>query len=74
MKHYLEILNKKKLWVTIYILLGIVLALLNSFSASYFQKVLDDFGANALSITTLCVYGFVLIIICGLNYIDEYPS
>ena len=74
MKHYLEILNKKKLWVTIYILLGIVLALLNSFSASYFQKVLDDFGSNALSITTLCVYGFVLIIICGLNYIDEYPS
>lgn len=74
MKHYLEILNKKKLGVTIYILLGIVLALLNSFSASYFQKVLDDFGTNALSITTLCIYGFVLVIICGLNYIDEYPS
>lgn len=74
MKHYLEILNKKKLWIIIYILLGIVLALLNSFSASYFQKVLDDFGANTLTITTLCIYGFVLIIVCGLNYIDEYPS
>jgi ATP-binding cassette, subfamily B, bacterial len=74
MKKYLEILNKKKLGVTIYILLGIVLALLNSFSASYFQKVLDDFGDNTLTITTLCIFGFVLIIICGLNYIDEYPS
>ena len=74
MKHYLEILNNKKLGITIYILLGIVLALLNSFSASYFQKVLDDFGANTLSITTLCIYGFVLVIVCGLNYIDEYPS
>lgn len=74
MKHYVEILNKKKLGITIYILLGIVLALLNSFSASYFQKVLDDFGTNTLSITTLCIYGFVLVIVCGLNYIDEYPS
>ncbi|OOM74960.1 lipid A export ATP-binding/permease protein MsbA [Clostridium puniceum] len=50
------------------------MALLNSFSANYFQKVLDDFGANTLTITTLCIYGFVLVIICGLNYIDEYPS
>lgn len=74
MKHYLDILNKKKLWITIYILLGIVLALLNSFSASYFQKVLDDFGDKVLSITTLCTYGFVLVIICVLNYFDEYPS
>lgn len=74
MKHYLDILIKKKLWITIYILLGIVLALLNSFSARYFQKVLDDFGDNTLSITTLCIYGIVLVLVCGLNYFDEYPS
>lgn len=74
MKHYLDILNKKRLWIIIYILLGIVLALLNSFSASYFQKVLDDFGDNTLSITTLCIYGIVLVLVCGLNYFDEYPS
>ena len=35
------------------ILLGIVLALLNAFSASYFQKVLDDFGDKNLSIVTI---------------------
>lgn len=74
MKHYLGILIKKKLCITIYILLGIVLALLNSFSAKYFQKVLDDFGDNTLSITTLCIYGIVLVLVCGLNYFDEYPS
>ena len=60
--------------VTVYILLGIVLALLNAFSASYFQKVLDDFGDKTLSITTICIYGFVLVLICGFNYFDEYPS
>ena len=74
MIHYLDILKKKKLWISIYILLGIVLALLNAFSASYFQKVLDDFGDKTLSTTTICIYGFVLLLICGLNYFDEYPS
>ncbi|GCD10851.1 ABC transporter ATP-binding protein [Clostridium tagluense] len=74
MKHYLEILKKKKLLVVIYILLGIVVALLNAFSASYFQKVLDDCGDKTLSITTICIYGFVLVLICCLNYSDEYPS
>jgi len=74
MRHCLDILKRKKLWITIYILLGIVLAMLNAFSASYFQKVLDDFGDKTLSTTTICIYGFVLLLICGLNYFDEYPS
>jgi len=55
MKHYLDILKNKKFWISIYILLGITLALLNAFNASYFQKVLDDFGDNTLSIATLCI-------------------
>lgn len=74
MKHYLEILSKKKLLVAVYILFGIVLAMLNAFSANYFQKVLDGFGYKTLSITTICIYGFILVLICCLNYFDEYPS
>ena len=74
MKYYLEILNKKKLLVTVYIVLGIVLAMLNAFSVSYFRKVLDGFGYKTLSITTICIYGFILVLICCLNYFDEYPS
>lgn len=74
MKHNLEILINKKVLVTMYILLGVVLSLLNSFSARYFQRVLDDFSSNKLSIETLLIYGFVLLIICGLNYVDEYPG
>lgn len=74
MKHNLEIIKNKKVLITIYILLGVVLALLNSFSASYFQKVLDDFSSSKLSIATLLLYGLVLVIICGLNYVDEYPG
>lgn len=74
MKHIFEILKNKKVLITIYILLGVVLALLNSFSASYFQKVLDDFSSNKLSTATFLIYGLVLVIICGLNYVDEYPG
>ena len=74
MKHYLDIIKNKKLWITIYILLGLVLAFLNAFSASYFQKVLDDFGKTDLSIKTIFVYGLVLVSLCILNYFDEYPS
>ncbi|MBB6715057.1 ABC transporter ATP-binding protein [Clostridium gasigenes] len=74
MKHYLDILNKKKLLIIGYIFLGIVLALLNAFSARYFQKVLDDFGDKTLSFTTICIYAFILVLICGFNYFNEYPS
>lgn len=74
MKHFLDILYKKKLWITIYIILGIILALLNAFTASYFQKILDDFGDKNLSIGTISIYAVVLILVCGLNYFDEYPS
>lgn len=74
MKHLLDILYKKKFEVIIYILLGIVLSLLNVFNASYFQKVLDDFEDKKLSIETICIYAIILISVCGINYLDEYPS
>lgn len=74
MKYYLEILSKKKLLVSVYILLGIVIAMLNAFSANYFQKVLDGFGYKTLTIPTIFIYGFILLLICCLNYFYEYPS
>lgn len=74
MKHLLDILYKRKLWTVIYILLGIILALSSAFSASYFQKVLDDFGGKKLLLETILIYGLVLLLICILNYLDEYPS
>lgn len=74
MNHYLDILKKNKLLITVYILLGVILALLNAFSASFFQKVLDAFGNKTLSIITICIYAFVLVLICGLDYYHEYPS
>jgi len=56
MKHYLDILKKNKLLITVYVLLGIVLAWLNAFSANYFKKLLDGFGDKTLSITTISIY------------------
>jgi len=73
-KHCLEIIKNKKLLISIYIVLGVLFALLSDFDTSYFQKGLDDLGSKNLSMKTACVYDFTLILICGLNYIDEYPS
>lgn len=74
MKHCLDILSKKKRWIAVYLFLGISLALLNAFSARYFQKVLDDFGNHTLSVITISIYTIVLILSCGLAYVNEYPS
>jgi ATP-binding cassette subfamily B protein len=74
MKHYFNILYKKKTWISLYILLGIVLAFINAFSASYFQKLLDGFGNKNLSMKTIVIYAFILVLLCGLNYFDEYPG
>lgn len=74
MKHFLDILQKDKLLIIFYVLLGILLAFLNTFNASYFQKVIDDFGNTSISATTIIFYGLVLVLLCVLNYLDEYPS
>ncbi|WP_105617379.1 ABC transporter ATP-binding protein [Vallitalea okinawensis] len=74
MKHCADSLKTNKLLITFYILIGITLALLNAYSATLFQKVIDTFGDKTLFNETIWIYGFVLILICGLDYFDEYPS
>lgn len=74
MKHCVEILKNKKSWIGSYLVFGVLLALLNAFSASYFQKVLDDFGAGSLSLERIMVYASVLVLICAVSYFDEYPG
>ncbi len=74
MKHFSDILQKNKLLIIFYVLLGILLAFLNTFNASYFQKVIDDFGNTSISATTIIFYGLILVLLCVLSYLDEYPS
>ncbi|QAA33122.1 ABC transporter transmembrane domain-containing protein [Clostridium manihotivorum] len=74
MNHFLDILNKRKTLTSAYIFIGVAIAFLNTYSASYLQKVLDGFGYGTLSAKVILIYGAILISTCILNYIDEYPN
>lgn len=73
--NYLKvIIQKNKIWVCVYVSLGVVLAFLNNFSANYFRKLVDRFNDGTLAIGVIIIYGAVLIVLCILNYLDEYPG
>ncbi|GKX67470.1 ABC transporter ATP-binding protein [Inconstantimicrobium mannanitabidum] len=74
MDYLKEIIKKNKILVLVYIGLGILIAFLNNFSADYFQKLIDRFNSVSLSLGIIMIYGLVLIVICILNYVDEYPA
>lgn len=74
MDYLKEIILKNKILVCIYMVLGIVLAFLNNFSAHYYQKLIDRFTGGTLTIGSIVIYGTVLLALCILNYLDEYPG
>lgn len=69
-----ELISKNKILVSVYLALGIVLAFLNNFSAGYFQKLIDSFSNGTLTVGIIALYGAVLVLLCILNYVDEYPG
>ncbi|MCC0784323.1 ABC transporter ATP-binding protein [Clostridioides sp. ES-S-0108-01] len=74
MKYLLEIAKKEKLLVIIYLALGISIELLNSFSANYYQNLIDRFNNGTINFCIIFIYGAVLITLSLLRYIDEYPG
>lgn len=73
MKYLKIILSKNKLWITIYILLGVCLSFLSNYSVSYFQKLIDRFTADTLTLSGILFYCGLLLILCIASYLDEYP-
>ena len=69
MNYLKEIAGKNKIWICIYISLGIGL----SFLSNYFQKLIDKFTDGTLSLPVILVYGGLLLLLCLGNYLDEYP-
>jgi ATP-binding cassette subfamily B protein len=57
-----------------YLLSGILIAFLSNFSANYFQGLIDKFNDGSLSVRHIIIYGFVLIVLCILDFLDEYPG
>lgn len=74
MKTLKKVLLKNKFGALVYVLLGISIAFLSSYSVHYFQKLIDDFSEGALGGVEIALYGSLLLMVCLLNYVDEWPS
>ena len=73
MNYLIYIVKKNKLWISIYISLGIGLSFLSNYSISFFQKVIDKFTDGTLSLLYILLYAGLLLLHCVCSYLDEYP-
>lgn len=74
MKFLLSTFKKYKLLIVTYLIIGLVQTFLQSFSSSYFQKIIDNFSDNKLTIVNIIIYGVVMISLYIINYLVEYPG
>lgn len=74
MRYIKEVLKKNRIWVLIYIGLGIFNAFMANYKADYFQKVIDGLADGKLAFAGVVIYGFILLINYGMNYLDNYPE
>ena len=74
MRYIKEVLKKNKIWVFVYIGLGIFNAFMANYKADYFQKVIDGLAEGTLTFAGVVTYGFILLINYCMNYLDNYPN
>jgi ATP-binding cassette subfamily B protein len=74
MKHLKSIAEKYKSLMLLYLVIGLARAFLQSFGSRYFQKVIDNFTDNTLTITNIIIYGLALIALYVLCYLQNYPE
>lgn len=74
MKQFKKILWENRGWAALHCASGIVIAFLESFHSSYFQKVIDFFTEGRLNGGMIAVYGAALLSLYLCNYLSEYPE
>ena len=74
MRYIKEVLKKNQNIVFVYIVLGIFNSFMTNYKADYFQKVIDGLSDQTLTFARIAVYGFLLIINCCTNYLEQYPE
>ena len=74
MRYIKEILKKNRIWVLVYIGLGIFNAFIANYKADYFQKVIDRLADRTLAFAGVATYGFILLVNYCMNYLDNYPE
>lgn len=74
MEHLKNIAKKYKALMFFHIAIGLAWTFLQSFSSRYFQKVIDNFTDNTLTITNITIYGSALLTMYIICYFQNYPE
>ena len=74
MRLFKEVIKNNLKMITFYVLIGIIINFLDLYSVTYYQKILDAFQFQTLTIVPLITYGVLLLISTILGYIENYPE
>ena len=74
MKVFKEVLKNNFKMIVVYVLIGIVINFLDLYSVTYYQKILDAFQYETLTIVPLIIYGVLLLASTILGYLENYPE
>ena len=74
MKLFKETIKNNLKMIIFYVLIGIIINFLDIYSVTYYQKILDAFQFQTLTLIPLIIYGILLLISTILGYIENYPE
>ena len=74
MRYIKEVLKKNRIWVFVYIGLGVLNAFMANYKTDYFQKVIDGLADRTLTFAGVATYGAILLVNYCMNYLDNYPE
>jgi len=74
MRLFKEVIKNNLKMIIFYVLIGIIINFLDLYSVTYYQKILDAFQFQTLTLVPLIIYGVLLLISTILGYIENYPE
>lgn len=74
MKLFKQVLERNKKILILYLLIGISMTFLELYLVTYYQKILDGFQYQKLTLKPIIIYGILLIISTIFGYLDNYPE
>lgn len=74
MRLFKEVIKNNLKMIIFYVLIGIIINFLDLYSVTYYQKILDAFQFQTLTIIPLIIYGVLLLVSTILGYIENYPE
>ena len=74
MKLFKEVLKNNLKMIVFYVTIGVMINFINLYSITYYQKILDAFQYQTLTLIPIVTYGVLLIISTVLGYVENYPD